>query len=153
MFPQEFKKAVQDKDIIAIRAIIKNHLVSDQRRADSLAQAELKYAQDNGLEVYVEDDGESVFDDDRHQWTAEFFVKLFIELHDNFSKQKIDNLFTVMSYLRETGHPKFQVRATSTSEGSNDADKGRGASSNLWRIAGGVAVLACAFIAYKALVE
>lgn len=153
MIPQDFKNAVKNKDIITIRAIIKNQIISDQIAHESLAKAEMNYALNERVQLYAEDDGESCFVDECNQWTEDLFETLYIELHDNFSQRKVDNLFRVMSYLRQAGHPSFQVKKTKSSTQAEDRTKHLSSSPTRFLIAGGIAILACAFLAYKALTE
>jgi len=151
MITQKFKTAVKDKNVIFIRATIKNHLRDDRKREIFNAKKLITYAENHNVDLYAPDDEETCFLEYNENWTSDFWENLFIELDDNFSREKINNVFLVMSHLRDVGHPDFQVdKSPSTQSLKDEEEKGDASSPNRWWIVGGIAVLACAFLAYKA---
>ncbi len=150
------KQAVVDGDLILIRSIVSRQISSDCKKEIFQSRESIEYIEEHEIEVFQLDDSDSVFTANRELWTKDLWDHLLVELNYNFSREKVGNMWDMISHFRQTGHPEFQIenRQVIISPVQNNS-KGTAPSNSLngWWIAGGIAVLACAFLAYKALTK
>lgn len=128
MITENLIKAVEKSDLDLVKAIILRQINSDRNEKEFVVLKSCKYAKEeltkNGLLIFEEDNGESHFTEDKNHWNKELWQELRVDFQHNFSEQKINNIVRVMQYLREQGHPDFQVRiASSTSSHGVQATK------------------------------
>ncbi|MBL4940040.1 MAG: hypothetical protein COB46_13625 [Rhodospirillaceae bacterium] len=150
------KQAVADSDVIHVRAIFKRQLDEDREKGGFATKVLIDYTDENGLDIFHLDDGNSLFTDSCDMWTENLWDHLFVELNDNFSREKIKNLWLVMSHLRQVGHSNFQIDEKVTPASFNNQDKEKLSShhpTNHWWIGGGIVALVFVFLTYKALTD
>ena len=116
MVSQKFKTVVQDLDVAKIQSHILVDINLDRNRESFLLAEYASYADSvlvsNRLSLFNEDNQDSRFVSDSNSWSKELWTDLRIELEYNFSKEKFNNIVSVMKHLRETGHPDFQPKIT-----------------------------------------
>ncbi|CAM5209162.1 hypothetical protein [Alishewanella longhuensis] len=116
MVSQKLKSIVQQLDVGKIQAHILVDINLNRNREKLLLAENAFYAESelarNGLSLFSKDNNESDFITDSSLWNKNLWTDLRIELEYNFSREKFNNVVTVMKHLRETGHPDFQPKIT-----------------------------------------
>lgn len=91
-----FYKAVEEKNISRVRIMMKNSLLVDPT-FDEFDEMETEAASyiDN---LYEEHDGKEMVED-KSKWTDEYMHKVMTDVLFNFSRERIDHLKEVITYL------------------------------------------------------
>jgi len=91
MVSEKLKKAVDEKDLIAIKAFFYSIILSDPMFKTGRFDEALEYVKKtNGLELLETYDGEKLESEDK--WDDEYFDYLSSKLQDNFSIERIEQL-------------------------------------------------------------
>lgn len=93
---QEFIDAVQSNKILSVRIMLKNSLLIDPTivEFDEMEQ----YATNLMGNIYVEHDGENLYFD-VSAWNENYLNQQMVAVIDNFSKERIDLLKSMVRYL------------------------------------------------------
>lgn len=83
---ESFKDAVRKNDIMKVRIMIKNSLITSPAIED--INERISFAEENLLELYDEHNGEK-FNKNLDTWTEEYMDEEMIELIYNFSKERL----------------------------------------------------------------
>lgn len=82
------KKAVEEKDIVAVRSLFYTIILSDPMFRTSKFDETLEYVKQQKIEGLMDDyDGEELKPEE--EWTEEYFDILASKLQDNFSEERI----------------------------------------------------------------
>jgi hypothetical protein len=123
MIPDDLNQAIESKDISLVKAIILTQVNIDRLNKDftvlALADQVNQKLLNIGVSLYQEDSGESHYTDDRSLWNKGLWGELRIDFEYNFSRQKLEKIVEVMTYLRLQGHTDFQIDE-SFNDGRND---------------------------------
>ena len=131
---ESIKKAVLDRNINRVRAIILRQINSDRDQLEFETITSCQYAEaelsNTSQSLFDEDDGETEFSESKNTWNKELWQALRIEFEYNFSKLKFERIILVMRHLREQGHPDFVAgeskTRTSTINNTNPVNSGGG---------------------------
>jgi F0F1-type ATP synthase assembly protein I len=103
------KKSVNSDDTTGAYASILGLISKDRRLSTFETPTFAKYASDNLSKFWVVDDGETSFPA-QDKWDNDLWKLICVELEYNFSKKKFDFIIDIMDFLRNNGHPDFQVK-------------------------------------------
>lgn len=92
----EFKEAVQLKNIIRIRIMLKDSLLLDPTA--SQFDEMMQFAIDNMGNIYTEHDGEKL-NYEVNAWNEEYLNQQMVAVVNNFSRERIDLLKGMVRYL------------------------------------------------------
>lgn len=103
MISQEFKKAVEERDLLRVRIMLKDSLIIDP----SFGKFEkmLRCANAEFRDIYVNYDGGQL-ERNPEKWNQQTLNHELVELVDNFSKERIDHLKKVIDKLLSTNMRK-----------------------------------------------
>lgn len=100
MISEQFKKAVDNKDEGLVRIMLKNSLVTDL--SFTSFDEMLDYAEKSMPEIIEEHDGTVLLE--KEKWTKSYSSELKVDLVDNFSKERIEHVKDVQTYLYKKNH-------------------------------------------------
>ena len=90
-----FYEAIQSGNVVRVRIMMKNSLLSDPSFAEF---AEMERAAASMAGLYDQYDGGELISD-KSQWTTNYMDKLMVKLISNFSPERINHLKEVVRYL------------------------------------------------------
>ncbi len=90
-----FYEAIQSGNVVRVRIMMKNSLLSDPSFAEF---AEMERAAASMAGLYDQYDGGELISD-KSQWTNNYMDKLMVKLISNFSPERINHLKEVVRYL------------------------------------------------------
>lgn len=100
LISKSLKKAVENKDIIAIRSSFYTIILSDPRFKTSKFDEALQYVKAHNLDGFIDvHDGEELKPES--EWDEEYFDIISSKLQDNFSEERITQLKKVARGLDE----------------------------------------------------
>lgn len=94
--PKAFIEAVNKKEVLSIRIMMKNSLLVDPTFKEF---NEMNAAASNIPDVYVSHDGKD-FILDKSQWDEQYISRIMAQVIGNFSHERVDHLKDVVRYLR-----------------------------------------------------
>lgn len=114
MIEQKFKEIVEERNVEKIQSYFFVNF-NLQRNSEKFSMSDYALFADAelnryGIRFFSADNGETRFVNDSSSWDKKLWTDLRIELEYNFSREKFNNIVTVMKHLRESGHPDFQPR-------------------------------------------
>ena len=95
-----FRKAVEDKDVISVRIMMKDSLLQDPSFSKF---REMEMQAKSIPDLYAIHDG-TMFNTDKSAWNDDYMNDIKVDLIDNFSHERIAHLKEVIQYL----HPYTQ---------------------------------------------
>jgi hypothetical protein len=125
--PDYLQKAIKENDVTMIKAILLRQINADRNLDEFQLKLFSDYAEENlkkiGIDLFVEDDGESKFVESKDFWDKELWQELRIEFEYNFSRKKMELICILMKHLRDTGHPDFQIKKKQEGKSSQEDPK------------------------------
>lgn len=113
MIPQNLAQAINHSDLNMAKSIIIRQLNNDRNQIKMLtlewATEASRLLKNKGVELYQEDDMKTIFLTDKNQWDKNYWETLRSDFKFNYSEKKLQHIMQVMQYLREQGHPDFQI--------------------------------------------
>lgn len=107
---QEFRNAVEDKNNLLVRIMLKDNMVLDPSMKEFNEM--ILYAENNIEDLYDEHDGE-IFSNNKEDWTKEYMDEQMVNVIINFSKERIELLKKVCRYLYSDRIKKHQNEVVS----------------------------------------
>jgi len=105
-------QAIKTNDVIRVRSIIIGQISRDRRLNVYLTPAYMEFASEQllkqGYQLYDEDEEGEKYTN-KSDWNADLWADLCVSLQYNFSKNKLNCVIKVMSYLRTEENPEFQI--------------------------------------------
>lgn len=93
---QEFKNAVEEKDVMMVRIMLKDSMVVDPTFEEF--NILLSYAEINLDDLYDEHDGE-IFSNNLSDWTNEYMATQMVNVVTNFSKERVSFLKKICKHI------------------------------------------------------
>jgi hypothetical protein len=117
MIENKFKAIVEERNVEKIQSYFFVNF-NLQRNSEKFSISDYAIYADaelnrHGIHFFAADNGETCFVSDSSSWDKKLWTDLRIELEYNFSREKFNNIVSVMTHLRESGHPDFQLKITS----------------------------------------
>lgn len=102
---QEFKDAVEEKDIMMVRIMLKDSLIVDPTFEEFNAM--ISYSEKFLDELYDEHDGE-IFSRNPSDWTKDYMDEEMVRVISNFSKERISLLKSICQHLYSNRAKKIE---------------------------------------------
>lgn len=116
----EFKDAVQKKNLLLVRIMLKDSLYVDISQRQF--KERLKYATQRLPDLFVPHDGEK-FNYDKSAWTKSYMGELLVRVINNFSKERLEFLQKIIPYVyRDTAKSIDNRRKEKIKNGHADWD-------------------------------
>lgn len=120
----KLRSSVESKDVRAVQDAIVTYLQLDPFNKSGNVDAAIRYAQENGVEVYSPHDDSIAMDMDRSHWTSDYTPHIVTTLLRNFSRERIDHWKEVakeaeLRYEREHPQPSASTESPSAGTGKN----------------------------------
>lgn len=113
MYSDSLIKAIEEPNIQLVKTNIFREINSDRNNKSFSFLSSCEFAKEElakkGVTLFDEDDGQSHFVEDSTKWDKDLWQELRVDLEYNFSEKKIKDIARVMQFLRDQGHPDFQV--------------------------------------------
>ena len=110
------KKEVANKDENAVRGALFAIILSEPSFQNKEVYQAIKYAEDNGVDVYQEHNPSIEIIEDSTKWNSEYFGKVANQLTRNFSKERL-------SHLEKVGKKVYAAPNDSTFENTTATQK------------------------------
>ena len=117
----DFKKAIEDKDVINVRFYLTNELALDPRGVSFHEM--LAYSESMLDNLYEADNGEKI-EQNPETWDDTFLSKVKIETERNFSRKKLDYYEQVAKYvLKDKAKRKDEPEENCADQESNNIEQ------------------------------
>lgn len=93
---EELRQGVLEKDILTVRIMLKNSMVSDPTFREFNQM--LAFAEEGLGELYDAHEGDEL-EADSSNWTKEYMDKQMVKLINNFSRERVNHVKKVCSYV------------------------------------------------------
>ena len=129
---ENFRRAIENKDIVSIRSFFYTIILSDPGFKTNKFDEALAFVKDKNIEgVIVAHDEEELLPEEK--WTEEYFDLLASKLQDNFSEERIEQIKKVAKRLNtaeipNTGASKREAPTYKEKSERNEENRDRTAS-------------------------
>ena len=110
------KKEVANKDEYAVRGALVAVILSDSSFQKGEVYQAIRYAEENGIDVYQKNDNTIEIIEESTKWNSEYFGKVANQLRRNFSKERL-------SHLEKVGKKVYAAPNDSTFENTTATPK------------------------------
>ena len=108
------RETIENKDESAVRGALVAVILSDSSFRKGVIYDAIKYAEENGINVYQEHDSTIVLNENALEWNSEYFGKVSNQLRRNFSKERLSHLEKVGKKVYATQSPTIERKMTSS---------------------------------------
>lgn len=122
--PNNFlRKTVEKRDADEVRGALVALILIDSSFSKGIVYQAIKYAEENGIEVYQEHNSSIELTENAADWNEDYFAKIANQLRRNFSKERLSHLEKVGKKAYITHIPTNETKTPSIPRGNMQSNR------------------------------